>query len=378
MDNLKFTRAFVPPESIYFMTQAAQSDHLQGNGEFTKNCQDFFKRRHQCEAVFITPSCTHALELAFLSMGVGSGDEVVMPSFNFTSAATAVTLFGATPVFIDIELGTGNLDVELIETAITPRTKAICWVNYGGLQPDLREIRRIAQKHSLFTVEDNAHGVMQDTNSIWSDFPDVSTFSFHATKNIQCGEGGALILRNPELCEIMHFIQEKGTNRLDFTKGRVEKYGWVSKGSSYLLSELNAAFLWGQIVNFDRIVTARRSQFQQYEEFLLAIKGNHKFESLFVDTSNRTSAHFFPVITRNETLRDEIIRFFQMSSIELTSHYLPLHNSKGGLKFGKISPDGCENSIDFSRRILRFPLYSNPDSKIDRVLETLHRYLLEN
>jgi len=260
MDKLiPFNVPYVPDASKKYVLEALESNHQQGDGPFTgkasKMLSDFVGGGH----VLLTPSCTHALEMASMLANIGPGDEVILPSYTFTSAATAITKFGATPIFVDVELDTKGIDVNKARDAITPRTKAISWVNYAGVAPDIEGLKVLSEEFNLILIEDNAHGLGGSyKGKPLGSFGDFATQSFHATKNIQCGEGGALVVNNPKFIERAEIIREKGTDRSKYTRGEVEKYQWVDQGSSYLLAETLTAILLGQLEFFDQIQESRR------------------------------------------------------------------------------------------------------------------------
>jgi dTDP-4-amino-4,6-dideoxygalactose transaminase len=256
---IPFNVPYVPEISKQYVLEALESNHQQGDGPFTEQASKIVSNLVGGGHVLLTPSCTHALEMASMLANFGPGDEVILPAYTFTSAATAVTKFGATPVFVDIERVTKGIDVNQVRESITPRTKAISWVNYAGVAPDIDELQRLAKEFDLLLVEDNAHGLGGSyKGKPLGSFGDFATQSFHATKNIQCGEGGAIVINNPKFIERAEIIREKGTDRSKFIRGEVQKYQWVDQGSSYLLAESLSAVLLGQLELFDEIQEYRR------------------------------------------------------------------------------------------------------------------------
>ena len=256
---IPFNVPYVSAMSKQYVLEALASNHQQGDGPFTLKASKIISNLVGNGHVLLTPSCTHALEMASMLANIGPGDEVILPSYTFTSAATAITKFGATPVFVDIEMETKGIDVNQVRQAITPKTKAISWVNYAGIAPDINGLKILAKEFDLILIEDNAHGLGGSyQGEPLGSFGDFATQSFHATKNIQCGEGGALIINNPKYIERAEIIREKGTDRSKFIRGEVQKYQWVDQGSSYLLAEVLAAQLLGQLESFDKIQSSRK------------------------------------------------------------------------------------------------------------------------
>ena len=256
---------YVPEESKKYVLEALESNHQQGDGPFTSKASKIVSNLVGGGHVLLTPSCTHALEMASMLANIGPGDEVILPAYTFTSAATAVTKFGATPVFVDIETETKGIDVSQVREAITPRTKAISWVNYAGVAPDIEGLQSLAKEFNLLLIEDNAHGLGGSYKGRpLGSFGDFATQSFHATKNIQCGEGGALVLNNSKYIDRAEIIREKGTDRSRFIRGEIQKYQWLDEGSSYLLAESLAAVLLGQLEEFSKIQEARESTIERY------------------------------------------------------------------------------------------------------------------
>ena len=359
---------FVPEVSKSYALQALTSSHQQGDGLFCLASTEILSKMLGNSHVLLTGSCTHALEMASLLINLEPGDEVILPSFNFSSAATAITNFGASPVFIDVSPKNLSISTELIENAITPKTKAISWVNYAGLTPDVEDLLRIKEKYSLVLIEDNAHGLGGTyKNKALGTFGDFSTLSFHATKNVQCGEGGALVINNKEFSQKAEIVREKGTNRKEFQSGKVEKYKWVDKGSSYLMNEVTSAVLLGQLENFEIIQNARLKIWNIYYLFMTQLE--NKFKVIEVDATRYANiAHIFYFLANSKVERNDLILKFNKAGIQATSHYEPLHNSPAGIKYGLSSGD-LNDSIDISSRIIRLPIWVgiNEDQLLSRL-----------
>lgn len=354
---IPFNVPYVTEASKKYVLEALESNHQQGDGPFTAKASKMVSDLVGGGHVLLTPSCTHALEMASMLANIGPGDEVILPSFTFTSAATAVTKFGAVPVFVDIEMDTKGIDVNQVRNAISSRTKAISWVNYAGVAPDIEKLQILAKEHNLLLIEDNAHGLGGSyKEKPLGSFGDFATQSFHATKNIQCGEGGALVINNPKFIERAEIIREKGTNRSKFIRGEIQKYQWVDQGSSYLLAESLAAILLGQLENFVSIQSSRRQIAQKYLEINL--------DELCISGLQETLdvAHMFFLqfnkIQGAETFRD----LMKQGGISVSSHYKSLHNSSFGRKFLRYT-QLLKNSETVSKTLIRLPLWSGINQK---------------
>jgi dTDP-4-amino-4,6-dideoxygalactose transaminase len=365
---IPFNKPFVPEVSKKYAMEALESTHQQGDGQFTKRASKMVSDLVGGGHVLLTPSCTHALEMASMLGNFGPGDEVILPSYTFTSAATAVTKFGATPVFVDIEKETKGIDVNQVRDAITPKTKAVSWVNYAGVAPDIEGLQSLAREFNLLLIEDNAHGLGGSyKGKPLGSFGDFATQSFHATKNIQCGEGGALVINAPQFIERAEIIREKGTDRKKYINKEVQKYQWVDQGSSYLLAETLSAILLGQLELFDQIQETRNQQIQSYKEFFEKNRiSSEKVKLSIGDLKN--SSHMFYVEVSSDKRSHYIDQFH--NEVVLTSHYLPLHSSMKGLEFQPGSKNFKE-SIELSETILRFPIHSHLDVGETEIKQTL-------
>ena len=371
MGNLiPFNVPHVPEVSKKYVLEVLANTHQQGDGLFTARASKLVSDLVGGGHVLLTPSCTHALEMASMLAKIGPGDEVILPSYTFTSAATAVTKFGATPVFVDIEMNTMGIDVNLVREAVTPRTKAISWVNYAGVAPDIECLQSIAREFNLLLIEDNAHGLGGTyKNRPLGSFGDFATQSFHATKNIQCGEGGALVINNSEYIERSEIIREKGTDRNRFIRGEVQKYQWVDHGSSYLLAEALSAVLTGQLENFNSIQHARRQIAYSYSAM--------NFSDLCQVNSKGALevAHMFYLYFENISECKTYSDFMRKQGISVANHYQTLHNSKFGARF---SPEGYSKKISekVASNLIRIPLwYGMGEVDVDLVVSRSNEIL---
>jgi dTDP-4-amino-4,6-dideoxygalactose transaminase len=341
--------------------EALQSHHQQGDGIFTAKASKVLSDMVGGGHVLLTPSCTHALEMASMLANLGPGDEVILPSYTFTSGATAVTKFGATPVFVDVELNSKVIDINQVREAISPKTKAISWVNYAGVAPDIEGLQTLAKEFNLLLIEDNAHGLggIHNGRPLGS-FGDFATQSFHATKNIQCGEGGALIINNQIYKERAEIIREKGTNRSKFIRNEVKKYQWIDQGSSYLLAEVLAALLLGQLENLEDIQSKRKQIFTAYFEQLKTWATINNFQLPFVSSQNLNSYHMFYLFANSELERNSLIQKLSHNGIAAAFHYQSLAKSKFGMKHARVLRD-LRISEKISNQLVRLPFYYHLD-----------------
>lgn len=351
------------------MNQSLSGPHHQGDGEFSERSARILSSMHGGSDVLLTPSCTHSLEMAGMLANLRPGDQVILPSFNFSSGAIAVERFGAVPIFVDIDPKTKCIDTVAARAAITNRTKAISWVNYGGASPQIEELLKLKNEFDLFLIEDNAHGLGGTYKGLpLGTFGDVSCLSFHATKNIQCGEGGALVINDSSLSERARVIREKGTNRSIFMLGEIQKYEWVGPGSSYLMAEVLAAILLGQLEMFDEIHENRIDSWKKYHDFFIEKESNF-FELPNADfKTNRNLAHNFYLELRDENERTALTKILKHHEIDAAFHYQPLHKSPAGMQY---SPYGQEliTSESVAAKILRLPLYYDLENQLWEKLE---------
>ena len=354
---IPFNVPFVSETSKQYVLEALSSRHQQGDGPFTAKSSKIVSDLVGGGHVLLTPSCTHALEMASMLANLGPGDEVILPSYTFTSAATAVTKFGATPVFVDIEVETKGIDVNQVREAITPRTKAISWVNYAGVAPDIEGLQVLAQEFNLILIEDNAHGLGGSyKGKPLGSFGDFATQSFHATKNIQCGEGGALVINNKRFIERAEIIREKGTDRSKFMRGEVQKYQWVDQGSSYLLAESLASILLGSLELFTEIQAGREHISNTYSTQLRSWARAIGYELQGQVKSEINSAHMFYIVSESQESRDNFIGYLRKQGIQSMFHYQSLADSKQGKAFKRAASVSI-NSQKMSNLLLRLPLY---------------------
>jgi dTDP-4-amino-4,6-dideoxygalactose transaminase len=363
---IPFNVPYVPEASKKYVLEALESNHQQGDGPFTTKASKMVSDLVGGGHVLLTPSCTHALEMASMLANIGPGDEVILPSYTFTSAATAVTKFGATPVFVDIEMETKGIDVNQVRDAISPRTKAISWVNYAGVAPDIEGLQILAKEFGLLLIEDNAHGLGgTHKGKPLGSFGDFATQSFHATKNIQCGEGGALVINNPQYIERAEILREKGTDRSKFIRGEVQKYQWVDQGSSYLIAESLAAILVGQLEEFSLIQAKRQTIWNSYHSYLSEKKVQSSYSIAKLSRSSENVSHIFFVEFQSRKERELVREIMRDSGFQLSTHYEPLNQSIHGKLLGKSFTE-CAFSRQFSESILRFPLY--PQLNLDQAM----------
>jgi dTDP-4-amino-4,6-dideoxygalactose transaminase len=371
---IPFNVPYVSADSKRYVLEVLESSHQQGDGPFTAKASKIVSDLVGGGHVLLTPSCTHALEMASMLAKIGPGDEVILPSYTFTSAATAITKFGATPVFVDIELETKGIDVGQVREAISPRTKAISWVNYAGIAPEIEGLQSLAKEFNLLLIEDNAHGLGgSHKGKPLGSFGDFATQSFHATKNIQCGEGGALVVNNPKFIERAEIIREKGTDRSKFIRGEVQKYQWVDQGSSYLLSESLAAILLGSLEQFTKIQANRELISKTYTDNLCDWASTYNFNLQGHNEEENNSAHMFYIVSKSKASRDHFIEYLDKKGIQATFHYQSLADSKQGELYKK-NGSATFNSQKMSNSLLRLPLYPSMSTDdlnfiVDKVLD---------
>ena len=345
-------------DELRYIQQAIDGHHLAGDGPFTKQCNAWLERETGCRQALLTHSCTAAMEMAALLFDLGPGDEVIMPSFTFVSTANAVVLRGAVPVFVDIRPDTLNIDETRIEAAITAKTRAIFVVHYAGVSCAMDEIMEIAARHSLFVLEDAAQGISADyCGKPLGSIGHLGAISFHETKNVLSGEGGALLINDERFIERAHILREKGTNRTKFLQGRVDKYTWVDCGSSYLPSELIAAFLYGQLERAEEIFEVRQKTWQLYHRRLAPLEHEGLLRRPIVPQSCRHNAHIYYVLMPSHHARTEILRRTKAAGIGTTFHYVPLHDAPAGRKFARTHGE-LPITEDLSARLVRLPLWA--------------------
>jgi dTDP-4-amino-4,6-dideoxygalactose transaminase len=374
--SVPFNRPYTTGAELPYIQQAIQSSHLSGNGPFTRKCTDWLEEALGAERVLLTHSGTGALELAALLVGIEAGDEVIMPSFTFSSTATAFALRGATVVFADIREDSLNLDEDLIEAAVTSRTRAVVPVHYAGVACAMEGVLDVASRHGLQVIEDAAHalGSSLDGRPLGT-FGSLAALSFHETKNIICGEGGALIVNDPALVERAEIVQEKGTNRRAFHRGQVDKYTWVDLGSSFSASELTAAFLWAQLEGFDWLTTQRLDIWERYHEGFLGLEEAGALRRPVVPPHATHNGHIYYLLLPSETRRDELLAELAQRDVNSVFHYVPLHSSPAGRRYGRAAGE-LPVTDRVSARLIRLPVWVGmTDTQIDHVVASVHQIL---
>lgn len=368
----------VPPcvgNEIEYVKQAIESHKICGDGQFTKKCHQWMEDRFNAQKVLLTTSGTTALDMAMLLCNLQPGDEVILPSYTFSSTATSAVLAGAKLVFVDVRPDTMNIDENKIEDAITDRTKVIIAMHYAGVACEMDTIMDIAKRHNLIVVEDAAQGVMSKYKGKY--LGTIGTFgcySFHETKNYSMGEGGALVINDPEYNERAEILREKGTNRAKFFRGQVDKYTWVDFGDSYLPSELNAAYLWAQLLNADEINDNRIATWNRYYQGLQTMAKEGKFEIPTVPEECEHNAHMFYLKCKDLKERSEFIKFMKEKELYCVFHYIPLHSTPAGEKFGRFDGED-EFTTKESERLVRLPMYYGlREDQVDLVVEGIKEF----
>jgi len=373
--DIPFNRPFMVGQELEYIRRAVEQGHLAGDGPFTKQCHAWMERRFHAHRVLLTTSCTAALEMAAMLCGLGPGDEVILSAFTFVSTANAFVLRGARPVFVDIRPDTLNLDETRIEEALTPRTRAIAPTHYAGVACEMDRIMAIAASRGLTVVEDAAQGVDATYKERYlGTLGHLGCYSFHETKNFISGEGGALVLNRPEDVAAAEIIREKGTNRSQFFRGEVDKYTWVAAGSSYLPSELVAAFLYAQLEESERITRQRRAIYDYYAERLAPLEARGELRLPRVPAECRHNGHMFYVLLADETARARLIDHLKSRGILAVFHYVPLHTSPMGRELGCVA-GSLPVTESASERLLRLPCYfSLQRAEQDRVVDAIEAF----
>lgn len=368
----------VPPftgNEMTYIKQAVDAQKICGDGQFTAKCNKWIEDKTGCEKALLTTSCTHATELAALLANIGPGDEVIMPSYTFVSTADAFVLRGATPVFVDIRPDTMNIDEKLIEDAITERTRAIVPVHYAGVGCEMDVIMDIAKRHNLMVIEDAAQGIMSAyKGQALGAIGDMGCYSFHETKNFSMGEGGALLMKDARFVEDAEIFREKGTDRSKFFRGQVDKYRWVNFGSSYLPSDMNAAYLWAQLELADEITGARMDRWNQYDTLLRDLAEQGLIEQPFVPDYCTHNAHMYYIKVRDLEQRGDFISFMKSKDVLTVFHYVPLHTAPAGLKYGRFHGEDSYTTKE-SDRLVRLPMYyALTEDDVNYICECVHEY----
>lgn len=369
--RIPFNRGCVLGPDLEYVQQAIALRHTCGDGPFTKRCEQHLKQRFALQRALLTTSCTSALEMAGLLCDLRAGDEVILPSFTFVSTANAVALRGAVPVFVDIRPDTLNLDERLIESAITPRTRAIWVVHYAGVSCAMDEIAAIGMRHGLPIVEDAAQGVFAKYKDRWlGTIGSLGCVSFHETKNFSCGEGGALFVNDPGMSKRAEIIREKGTNRSQFLRGQVDKYTWVDIGSSYVPSDILAGFLLGQLEAMELITDRRRQICETYVEALQPLAAEGRLRLPCVPAECQSNYHMFYILVKDVEERTSLISHLRDAAIQATFHYVPLHSSPVGERLG-VSSGALPVTEKVASSLVRLPLYYDmtPQDALDVAAE---------
>jgi dTDP-4-amino-4,6-dideoxygalactose transaminase len=375
MMQVPFNKPYMTGKELWYISQAHAGGHLAGDGQFTKRCSAWLEQRTGSRKALLTHSCTAALEMSAILADIRAGDEVIMPSYTFVSTANAFVLRGATPVFVDIRPDTLNIDETRIEAAITPNTKVILPVHYAGVACEMDVIMDIAQRHNLLVIEDAAQGIMSTYKGRpLGSIGHMAALSFHETKNIISGEGGALLVNDPRFVERAEIIREKGTNRSQFFRGQIDKYTWMDFGSSYLPSELVSAFLWAQMEEADAITSRRLDVWNAYHRSLEPAELAEKVRRPVIPAQCAHNAHMYYLLLPDLAQRTRLIELLKESGIGAVFHYVPLHNSPFGKTVARAHGD-MSVTLDLSDRLVRLPLWvglkDGQPEVIDRVLAAL-------
>jgi dTDP-4-amino-4,6-dideoxygalactose transaminase len=364
--TIPFNRPYLVGTEQSYIQDCLNGHKFSGDGPFSKKCQSWFEQEYGCEKALLTHSCTAALEMAALLINVEPGDEIIMPSYTFVSTANAFVLQGAVPVFVDIRRDTLNIDESKIEDAITDKTKAIVAVHYAGVSCEMNVIMELAKKHSLYVIEDAAqaiHSKYIDGRKLGT-IGHIGCLSFHETKNINCGEGGALLVNETQFIKRSEIIREKGTNRSQFFRGQVDKYTWIEKGSSYLPGDLTAAFLWGQLEASESINKRRVDIWSNYHEKIELPASTTSINKPFIPNGYIHNGHMYYLLLENNEQRTDFIAAMKRKGIDCCFHYIPLHSSPAGSKLGRINGD-MSITDTISERLVRLPLW--PDLTLSEI-----------
>lgn len=372
---IPFNKPYLVKNEKKYLQEVLKSKKLSGDGPFSQKSQHYLERKMNCRKVLLVPSGTAALEMAAILSGIQEGDEVIMPSYTFTSTANAFVLRGAKIVFIDIRPDTMNIDENLIEAAITKKTRAIVPVHYGGVGCNMAKILAIAKKYNLLVIEDAAQAIKASYKGKYlGTIGDFGILSFHETKNLTCGEGGAILINQEKYIQRAEIIREKGTNRSEFLKGEIDKYTWVDIGSSYLMSELNAAYLYGQLEKSSDIINCRIKSWDLYFQLLRPFAKKGLIDLPTIPSDCRHNGHIFYLKTKNSKIRTQLIEYLRKNKITAVFHYSPLHSSPAGKKYGRFNGKDLWTTKE-SERILRLPMYYGiKESDIKKIVQTIERF----
>ena len=371
-DWIPFTKPLVSGKELEFITSTLNNSHWHGDGPFTRDCEELLTQITGIKPHLLTHSCTGALEMMSLLLDLKQGDEVIMPSYTFVSTALAFARCGAVPVFIDIDSKTKNIGVKQVQKAITNKTKAIVAVNYGGVCAPLDELRTIADQANICLLEDAAQSIgAKFKQQHHGSFASLSAFSFHATKNIAAGEGGSLAINDPKFIERAEIIREKGTNRSQFLQGQVDKYTWVDTGSSYVPSEFNAAILKAQLTSLTEINSKRMRAWNAYHAAFEQFENAMILERMFIPPDCQHNAHVYYLLLKDLQTRNRFLEWMKKKKIQATFHYVPLHSSPAGKKYGR-AMGSLQNTVNIYERLVRLPLY--PEVPYERVINEASKF----
>jgi dTDP-4-amino-4,6-dideoxygalactose transaminase len=368
----------VPPftgKEMDYIREAVENQKICGDGPFTKKCNEWIEERTGTKKCLLTTSCTHATELAALLADVKEGDEVIMPAYTFVSTADAFVLRGARVVFVDIRPDTMNIDETKIEQAVTARTRAIVPVHYAGVSCEMDVIMDIAKRHNLLVIEDAAQGIMATyKGKSLGAIGDFGCYSFHETKNLSMGEGGAILIKDEKYIEEAEIIREKGTNRSKYYRGQIDKYTWINYGSSYLPSDMNAAYLWAQLELAEEITRVRLARWEQYNTLLQPLKDRGIIELPYVPEGCVHNGHMYYIKTKDIAERTRFIDFMKANGIWAVFHYIPLHTAPAGLKFGTFHGEDVYTTKE-SERLVRLPMfYSLKESEVEYIADKVKEF----
>ena len=378
MKKIPFSKPYLTGEEIDFIKDTLSTLKLKGDGKYTYNCQELMQKKFNAKKILLTTSCTHALEMSAILLNIKKGDEIILPSFTFSSTCNAFVLRGAKPVFVDIREDTLNMDERLIEDKITDKTKAIAPVHYAGVGCEMDVIRSLSKKYNLPIVEDAAQGVNAKYKGQYlGTIGDIGAYSFHETKNYVAGEGGAVLINDQSFTERAEIIREKGTNRINFLRGEVDKYTWVDVGSSYLPSDILAALLYSQLKHMDEFTEERKRIYNYYGLHLTTLEEKEKLKLPKIPKGCESNYHCFHILLNSENERNKVMQNLKSTGIQAAPHYVPLHDSLMGHSFGYSLGD-LPITESASSRLLRLPLYNGMENKdLDYVLMEFFKSLGE-
>lgn len=375
---IPFNKSVYLPSALGYVNDVVFTRNIAGDGKYTRLCSEWMEERFKAEKVLMTTSCTSALEMTAILLNIKPGDEVIMPSYTFVSTANAFVVRGGKIVFVDIRPDTMNIDENKIEAAITEKTKAIIVVHYAGVGCEMDKIMQIAKKYGISVVEDAAQGVMSTyKGKSLGTIGDFGCYSFHETKNYTMGEGGALVINNPKYLERAEIIREKGTNRTKFFRGEIDKYSWVDIGSSYLPSEFNVSYLYGQLLYADKINNERLESWDYYNKKLMDLEDCGKIEMATIPDNCTHNAHMFYIKFRSLDERTDFINYMRSKQVNCVFHYVPLHTAEGGRKYGEFNGEDKYTTVE-SERLVRLPMfYGLTMQEKEYIVENIYKFFEE-